>query len=123
VCWAWAFLSIIILYGSGSFHQQAKKVRKPLIFVTFFGLLSMKTDVNVPSKSIKQNNLRIKHIFVGILSANDKNCKVRIRQSVVRIDSSLYILVPMSAHNFATAPIDHRTFQTASSQNEIKVLH
>jgi hypothetical protein len=50
------------LYGSGSesgsFHQQ-KKVRKPrfLLFCDFFfDYLSLKTDVNVPSKINKQKN-------------------------------------------------------------------
>jgi hypothetical protein len=43
--------SVIILYGSGSFHQQAKKV-----FCDFFEFLSLQTDVNVPSKSNKQAN-------------------------------------------------------------------
>ncbi len=65
--------SVIIFYGSGSgsFHQQAKKVRKTLIFTILrllFDFLSMKTDVNVPSKSKKQKNL----FFVGILSATDE---------------------------------------------------
>ncbi len=40
--------SDIILYGSGSFHQHAKNVKKNLFY-----LFSMKTDVNVPSKSNK----------------------------------------------------------------------
>jgi hypothetical protein len=51
------------LYGSGSesgsFHQQAKKVRKNLTYTTlwlFFDYLSLKTDVNVPSKSKMQKH-------------------------------------------------------------------
>jgi hypothetical protein len=44
--------SVIILYGPGSFHQQEKKIRKTLIStIDFFDCLSMKTDVNVRSKS------------------------------------------------------------------------
>ncbi len=42
--------SVIILYGSGSFHQQAKKVRQTLISTILwllFDLISMITAVNV----------------------------------------------------------------------------
>ncbi len=46
--------------GSGSFYDQAKIVRKNIdsyCFVTSFGLfLSLKNDVNVPSKCNKQKN-------------------------------------------------------------------
>jgi hypothetical protein len=42
--------------GSGSFYQQAKIVRKPLI-PTVCDFLPLKNDVNVPSKSNKQKNL------------------------------------------------------------------
>jgi hypothetical protein len=53
--------------GSGSFHQQAKKSKKKLRFllICVFTSLSMKTDVNVPSKSNEQNNLKTK-FFVAI---------------------------------------------------------
>ncbi len=40
--------------GSGSFYQQAKKVRKTLVPVTSFWLFVFENDVNVPSKSNKQ---------------------------------------------------------------------
>jgi hypothetical protein len=47
--------------GSGSFYHHAKIVRKTLIptfyFVTLFEFLSLKNDVNVPSKSNKQKKL------------------------------------------------------------------
>jgi hypothetical protein len=46
--------------GSGSFHLQAKIVRKKNLdsycFVTSFGLFIVKNDVNVPSKSNEQKN-------------------------------------------------------------------
>ena len=45
----WPSGSAIILYGSGSLHRQAKKVRKTLIY-TIFGFLF----VFVSSKSNKQ---------------------------------------------------------------------
>jgi hypothetical protein len=44
-------------YGSGSFYHHAKIVRKNLDsfhFVTLFDFLSLKNDVNVPSKSNKK---------------------------------------------------------------------
>jgi hypothetical protein len=43
--------------GSGSFYHQAKIVKKNLdsyCFVTLLDFLSLKNDVNVPSKSNKQ---------------------------------------------------------------------
>jgi hypothetical protein len=42
--------------GSGSFYHQAKIIIKNLYscFVTSFGLLFLKNDVNVPSKSNEQ---------------------------------------------------------------------
>ncbi len=43
------------LPGSGSFYHHAKIVRKTLI-PTFCDFLSLKNDVNVPSKSNKQEN-------------------------------------------------------------------
>jgi hypothetical protein len=45
--------------GSGSFYHHAKTVRKTLIpiFVTLFEFLSLKNDVNVASKSHKQEKL------------------------------------------------------------------
>jgi hypothetical protein len=45
--------SISQRYGSGSFYQPAKIVRKTLI-PTIFDFLSLTNDVNVPSKSNKQ---------------------------------------------------------------------
>jgi hypothetical protein len=41
---------------SGSFHKTGKKVRKTFIS-TIFEFLSLKTDVNVSSKSNKQKTL------------------------------------------------------------------
>jgi hypothetical protein len=46
-------------YGSGSFYPQAKIVRKTLISTVLQLLndfLSLKNDVNVPSKSIKKKD-------------------------------------------------------------------
>jgi hypothetical protein len=49
--------------GSGSFHHQAKTLRKPLnstVLGLFCDFLSVKNDVNVSSKSNKQKkNLKI----------------------------------------------------------------
>jgi hypothetical protein len=58
--------SVIILYGSGSFHPQAKKVRKTLIstiLLLIFVFLYVRTDVNVPSKSNTQINFGQKKII------------------------------------------------------------
>jgi hypothetical protein len=46
-------------FGSGSFYHQAKIARKTLIHLFCdFDFLSLKKDVNVPSKSNKQNNFK-----------------------------------------------------------------
>jgi len=68
--------------GSGSFHQQAKKLRNNLIF-SFLWLLydffSLKNDVNVPSKMKKHKNLEKKNILVGTLKVTDEKSRIRIR--------------------------------------------
>jgi hypothetical protein len=68
-------------YGSGSFYHHAKIVKKNLdsfYFVTLFDFLSLKNDVNVPSKRNKQKNCRKNLFFVGILKVNDENSWIRI---------------------------------------------
>jgi hypothetical protein len=63
--------------GSGSFYHHAKIVRKTLIpryyFVTFFDFLSLKNDVNVPSKSNKQKKLCSKSNFLLASGVSDEN--------------------------------------------------
>jgi hypothetical protein len=75
-------------YGSGSFHHQAKTVRKPLISTVcdFFGFFSLKNDVNVPSKYNNPKNLE-KNNCVDILNVTDEKNRIRsrIRYSEVRI--------------------------------------
>jgi hypothetical protein len=54
-------------YGSGSFYHQAKIVRKTLIpnvLWLLLDFLSLKKDVNVPSKSNMQKNLLKKLVFL-----------------------------------------------------------
>jgi hypothetical protein len=55
------------LKGSGSTSHQAKIVQKTLISIVFFLLLyvflSLKKEVNVPSKSNPQKNIGGKIIF------------------------------------------------------------
>jgi hypothetical protein len=63
-------------YGSEAIHHQAKIVRKPLvssILWLFFDFLTVKNDVNVPSKSNK-----LKKIFVAILKVIDGKNGIRI---------------------------------------------
>ncbi len=51
--------SISQRYGSGSFYHKAKTVKLTNLIPTvcdFFYFLSLKNDVNVPSKSNKQKN-------------------------------------------------------------------
>jgi hypothetical protein len=63
-----------------SLSKDSKKNLDSYRFVTsLYDFLSLKNDVNVPSKSIKQKNLGKKLVFVGILKINDENSRSRIR--------------------------------------------
>jgi hypothetical protein len=67
-------------YGSGFGPFCRKNSKKKFVsysFLTFYDFLSMKNDVNVPSKSNKQKNLD-KKFFVGVLKTNDENSRIRI---------------------------------------------
>ncbi len=59
----------------------------PLINVTVLWLLSMKPDINVPSKSNKQETF-LNFFFVGILSATDEKIRIRIRTKMARIHNT-----------------------------------
>jgi hypothetical protein len=52
--------SISQIYRSRSFDHYAKIVRKTYWFVTFLDFLSLKNDVNVPSKIKKQKTFFLK---------------------------------------------------------------
>ncbi len=66
-------------YGSGSDPIIMQKNLDSYYFVTLFDYLSLKNDVNVPSKSNKQKNCVQKLDFAGILKVNDENSRIRIR--------------------------------------------
>jgi hypothetical protein len=64
--------SISQMYGSGSgsrsFHHQAKIVLKtmiPIVLCLLFAFLSLKNDVNVPSKSSKQKIFLQNFVFMA----------------------------------------------------------
>ncbi len=85
-CWGsgcfWAQDSQRYGSGSGSFYHQAKILRKTLILTVMlllFDFLSLKNDVNVPSKSKKQKNFFLNQFFVGVLKVNDEKSRIRIR--------------------------------------------
>jgi hypothetical protein len=74
----------LVRYGSGSgsrnFHHQAKLIEKPLflLFCDFLMIfLSLKNDVNVPSKSSLPKKLGKKIIFVGVLKVTDEKSRIR----------------------------------------------
>ncbi len=54
----------------------------------FFTFLSLKNDLNIPSKSNKQ-----KIYFVGILKVNDKNSRIRIHTQNVMDAQHCLLLV------------------------------
>jgi hypothetical protein len=47
--------------------------------VALFVFLTLKNDVNVPSKSNKQKKLCYKLFFAGILKVNDESSRIRIQ--------------------------------------------
>ncbi len=63
-------------YVPGSFHHQSKIVRKTLIPTVLWPLcdffLSLKNDVNVPSKSNNEKNL-------NVLNVTDENSRIQTR--------------------------------------------
>jgi hypothetical protein len=64
--------------GSGSFHHRAKIYKKNLDFNflgTSYDFISLKIDINAPSKSNKQNQL----FFVGILEVTGEKSRILIR--------------------------------------------
>ncbi len=72
--------SICQRHGSGSFYHQAKIVRKtliPTVLLLLFDFLSLENDVNVPSKSNKQQKLFLTNLFfVGLLKVNGENSRI-----------------------------------------------
>ncbi len=74
-------------YGSGSrsFYHHTKIVKKSWFCLPFlwllFDFLSVKTIVNVPSKSNKQKNLGKNLLLVRILSATDEKSRIQIQGS------------------------------------------
>jgi hypothetical protein len=47
--------------------------------MTLFDFLSLKNDVNVPSKSNKQKTFFFNWFFVGVLKVKDENSRIRIQ--------------------------------------------
>ncbi len=47
-------------------------------FHRIFDFVSLKTDVNVPSKSNKQKNFFLNEFFVVVLKVNNENSRIRI---------------------------------------------
>ena len=60
--------------------QINKKNLESYYFVTLVDFLSLKNNVNVPSKSNKQKKIVLKnYFFAGILKVNDKNSRIRMQ--------------------------------------------
>ncbi len=121
---AWIRLWILIhhyLYGSGtgswSFHHYAKISREAFISIVLWlphDFLSLKTEVNVPSKKYWAKP-RGKNIFIGILrSFENSRIRTRILKSAVRIRGSGSGSVP-KCHGSTTLP--NRRFDTIWRKN------
>ncbi len=59
-----------------SLSKNSKKTLIPTVLWLCFDFLPLKTNVNGPSKSNKQNTFLF---FVGVLKVNDENSRIRIR--------------------------------------------
>ncbi len=61
--------------------KNSKKNLDSYYFVTLFDSLSLRNDVNVPSKSNKQKKLckKVPQFFAGILKVNDENSRILIQ--------------------------------------------
>jgi len=85
-------------FGSGSFHQQAKKVRKTLISTIFLVLFNfyLLRLMYINTCTLKSNTYKqFEEIFFfffwhTVLSATEENCRIltQIRKTVVRIRGS-----------------------------------
>jgi hypothetical protein len=76
---------------SGSFYHHAKIVRKtliPTVLWLLWDFLSVKNNINVPSKSNKQQNFFLKLVFVADLKVNDEKSRIRIHSSEAWIRAS-----------------------------------
>ncbi len=69
-------LRIRILLSSS---KNGKKTLIPTVLRHLFDLLSLKNDVNAPSKSNMQENFFINLFVVGVLKVNDENSRIPIR--------------------------------------------
>ncbi len=56
--------------------KNSKKTLIPTVLRLLLDFLSLKNDVNVPSK---KNELFLHYFFVGVLKVNDENSMIRIR--------------------------------------------
>jgi hypothetical protein len=64
-------------------------------FVTLFDFLSLKNDLNVPSKIISRKNcVKIFFFLAGILKVNDKNSRIRIQDPDPDSDPLVRAMVP-----------------------------
>ncbi len=63
--------------------SPSKKKEKPWLLLLLFDFLSLKNDLNVPSKSYQQKNFFNKILFfVGILKVSDENSGIWIRKRI-----------------------------------------
>ncbi len=72
----WIRIRIWMLLSS---CKNSKKNLDSYYFVTLFDFLSLKKDVNVPSKSNKQKKFNKKLVFDGILKVSDENSRIQIQ--------------------------------------------
>ncbi len=63
--------------------KNSQKTWIPTVLWLLYDFLSLKNDVNVPSKSNKQKKLEEKKFFVGVLKVNDENSRIWIRMRIL----------------------------------------
>ncbi len=95
--------------GSGSFYHHVKIIRnlESNYFMTLFDFLSLKNNVNIPSKS---NKILKRKLFVfsfvlffaSILKVNDENSRIRIQDADTQqnvMDPEHWLLYNVALHN------------------------
>ncbi len=123
--------SVIYLYGSGSwsgtgsFHQQEKIWRKTSpssVVWPFYDYLSVKNDVNIPSKRNKHKNLEEKKVFVSIWKSLTKEQDPEPDSSVKGTDPRIRICTKISRtwnlYTFAGSKGVKRLFELNPCENK-----
>jgi hypothetical protein len=108
--------------GSGSFYHQTKIIRKtwiPTAWWLLYDILSLKNDVNVPSKSINVGVLKVDDEIAGSWSASGQRLQTRIRihTKMSWIRNTALVLVILSPLRVGSARYGATTWRKSSNKS------